>query len=174
MQVKTEDMEGVIALEKLQRGEHKVWTKEEIENSDLPDISKEISYFIARRNTFKEPPSTKEIRSKFKLHADCNEIYLLKKRRIIFNVTIPDIIKFYGPDYLGLYHSHNLPQHLKWLYPYLNFLSRSTGKKGGGGVFSWSEKSEFSRSLRYSRYWIALLELDRVPCYHPLGLHIPK
>jgi hypothetical protein len=173
MQSETDkNLEGVISLAKLQLGEYKLWTKDEIAGLDLNDISKLTLYFIAEENNWRRIPSTTCIKKRFHFSGDCTILYTLRDKRLIFNVTVADIIKFYGVDFLGCrYRRFNPPSRLEWLHQYLDDIKGSGGN--GGSVLSLKNKLEFSRSPTYPRHYIALMEICGKPCYYPLGLHIP-
>jgi len=171
MQSEIVETEGVVALRKLQNSEYKLWSTEEIEKSNLSSVSKEVLYFIAKENVFRNIPQLKEIIKRFKLHRAGSEVYELRNREMVFSITIPEIIVFYGFAYLGLRGgSFHPPPHLGWLGKYLG--ETRIGRRGG--TLSWTEKLKSARSPRYNRHWIAMLEKDGSPCYLPLGLHIPK
>jgi len=96
------EAEGVIALRKLQNNGFELWTKEEIENSNLPDKSKQICFYIAKRNSLGEIPSKPEIIKSLKLGNDAYaRINVLKDKEIVFDLTIPEIVGFYDLSYLG-------------------------------------------------------------------------
>jgi len=150
-------VEGIEALEKLYRGECKIWTREDVENfrlpncSKLPEVSKGILYFIAEENNRKRIVLRRNIMDEFK---QCNdELYSLKRKGIemAFNVTIPEIVKFYGFKNSGYTRSgcFNPRGELKWLKSYLDKLRGGNWKKN---------KLRCPRNLNYRRYWIAVLE----------------
>jgi len=171
----TGETEGIVALRKLQEGGFKVWTREEIEK--IPHYvfrtrTKKILYYIAQQNSRQRIVSSKEIRTKFDM-AESYSPYFLLKRGMGFNVTIAEIVGFFGFDYLRFSRGQSsLPKHLEWLYPYID--DERIGSPQGSRL-SWVKRVKAGRPLTYERYWIALLEgEDGRPCYDALGLHIPK
>lgn len=171
------ETKGCAALRKLQNNEFKIWTKEEIRNSNIGDTSKEILFYIAKHNSFRAIPSSMEIKKKFNLPTNHIVFRPICYEEMAFSVTIPEIVRHYGTEYLGKHMSHfSPPDHLKWLKLYLEEPSKDRGK-GKGGALSWDEKirPENVRSTVYPIYWVALLKHENdKPCYEPLGLHIPK
>ena len=170
-----EETEGIIALRRLQNNELKARIREEVENSNLPEKPKKIFFYIAKHNSFKATPSSKEIRKKFKIGEKCYELQLLKDREMAFNITMPEIVKFYGLDYLNFHTKYfSPPPHLSWLKQYLDEFM-IVGR--GGNRLPWYKRIEPERvrSGFYDRHWIATLKDENgLPCYIPLGLHIPK
>lgn len=171
MVINEETTEGIVGLKKLQNNEYKIWSMEGIENADLSNELKEILYFIARENRSSRLPSYREIKNLIKGNIGPHKVlHPAKKKEMIFGVTIPEIVKHYGINYLdyrgGDFHP---PEHLEWLKTYSR---KFKGRRGSS--FSWYKKIKNPRAPAYTRYWIALLEIDNEPCYIPLDLHIPK
>jgi hypothetical protein len=120
------ETEGIVSLRKLQRNDYKIWSKEEVEDSDLPNMVKEILYFIARENNFKRIPQQRDIRRRFHLPGSDKRIYLLKEREMAFSITLVEICRFYGLKYLGYHHGHfQLPPTLEVAQTILGTVERN-------------------------------------------------
>jgi hypothetical protein len=166
-QESVEETEGIIALRRLQNNDFKLWSREEIESSNLSNKSKEILFYVAKQNSFRKIPSQKEIRQKFKIY-DYYSL-LLRKREMLFGVTIPEIVRFYGLDHNIRCGRFDLPSHLEWLEEYLKEIS--SGNRGS--KLPWHEKIKSARSPTYNRHLVAILkDKNELPCYLPLGFHI--
>ena len=169
-----EATKGFVLLDNIQNNKLKLLSTEEIKNSDLPDINKEIIFYVAKKNNFQKIPPQREIRKIFGLR-ECTDLFIsLEKKRLLFRVTIPEIVCFYGLDYLGFNRNHFYPpSHLKWLN---NYLGMSYASHCAGMPWPERIKPENSTSRTYDRHLIAPLKDEKtgLPCYLPLNFHIPK
>ncbi|OGI12463.1 hypothetical protein A3K64_04435 [Candidatus Micrarchaeota archaeon RBG_16_36_9] len=102
-------------------------------------------------------------------------MYDIKREGMAFSVTVPEIIRFYGIEYLRIRkRSYSPPPHLKWFGFYLHEIINEK-RKGDSLSIGKKIKPGSVRASRYNGHWIALTEDERgLPCYLPLGLHIPK
>lgn len=165
--------EGIVSLERLQRGKYRVWTREEIESMQekhqLSKTQTDVLLYIAKENSMQKTPSSRNIREKFNLGDNFYGFEKLKRMGMLFNFTIPEIVVFYGLEILGYLWSRGFDPvpPLEWLQPYLN---------SHESLLSWKRKIKDPRAPRYyPRLYVGLLELeDRKPCYSSLGLHILK
>ena len=183
MQTEGKKRKGMKALEKLQAGGYKRWTLEEIEAYRTPkghrpllDITKEILYFMARRNfNYKMIPLSPAIKRKFKLFESTSRLRELERAEMVFSISIGEIVAFYTLKGLGFRKGYfRLPPELEWLRHYLKGMG---GRRGS--TYSWDEKIKPDKLRKGSRgvHWIALLydyPVKGKACYEPLKLHIPK
>jgi len=168
MQEIIKETEGIIGIRKLQNGEYRLWNEEEVQSSDLLESSKRILYFIGKKNSWRKVPWQKDI-SRDVGYASHNinlSLRVLKEKEMVFSLTMYEFIKFYGLEYLdyrcGCYHP---PEHLSWSKHHLDRLGSRTSR-----TMALHERLKSPRKGRV--YWIAMLEIDGMPCYAPLGLHI--
>jgi hypothetical protein len=165
-----ENQRGQENLRRLRDGDFTLWNKEEIENLPISPISKDISFYTARMNSFKCIPSTLEIKKKYKLGVNTNLIRLLTEREILVDITIPDILKFYNINPSP--RRDCFPENLKWLRVYVE---RKNTCRSRGATFSWKEKKENPRAPVFSRHYVVnLVDEKGLPYYLPLGLHVKK
>jgi hypothetical protein len=157
-------------LRKLQSGDFRLFSEEEIKCSKLYSAYAEIPIYVAKMNSFKAIPSSPEIKKRFGLGLNTNAMRYLEEREILFDITIPDILKFY--DIKPSSRASCLPAGFEWLRHYLQATSIHACRSRGG-AHSWEEKKMNPRGSVYERHFIAnLKDKDGLPCYAPLNLHI--
>jgi hypothetical protein len=141
---------------------------DQIEKSDLSELAKNISYYIAQANYSLQIPSTTKLNAEYEPKRRIDK--LLKpviKKNIVFNMTLEEMAKVYTLEYLGFMRGRFFPpKHLGWSKDYLDSSPIHTK--------TWHKKIIKPRAFRYKRYWVALIEYNGIPAYQALGLHIPK
>jgi hypothetical protein len=165
MMQKAEIERGQEYLRMHQSGGFKVWTQGEVEDAIPNPVTREISSFISERNELGDSPSKPEITKAFNIRYDGKEIAPLEKLGIIFGVTIPDVMKFFGIR--PAHRRTNVPEQMPWVDKYL----REEGFNSGS--YTWKRIMKNTRSPRYARHYVSnVIGEGGKPCYLLLGLHI--
>jgi|GEM_PF-5317051 len=166
---------GLLSLNRLPKsledGGYRCWALEELEKLYSENTMKVVRC-IKEGNRNRRIPSVNDIIYLTGLDRPNvqNTVYALKRREIIFNVTIPEILihfNLHKPviENIGIdEYKSKRPEHLYWLDPYvenevIRYIPRYRIKRFRN-----------PRARTVVAHWIALIEEDGRPCYGPLKI----
>lgn len=122
-------------------------------------------------NSKEETPSSQFLKRLFKLGSGYQQLLELRNKKMMFNFTLPELIRYYGGENLFRGYRIRFPENLEWANKYMEDI----GPHNRGSSLSFKEKMkpENGRSTVYPRHWVStLLDENGLPYHLALGLSV--